>query len=236
MNTSDSETSFVALLKEAFPDFSSLSLDCEARWAIDHNQDDLADVISAIDENDGRSAFTDRLRRSHPPGRPHLPEFDRHLWTVVTEGEAFAWAAVTAGLSGPRFTDDNGRPDLSCGGAWVEVKKVHHGDEESRFRREVILPELDRSDGVTRTTDHFVDLHATVIKKLNDGLADARTKHARQEFGGPLVVYFYVQVDFPTHRDRARQVLRDWAQSQDQVRIVVTGLSTDWRAPLVDTN
>lgn len=228
----ESISQFALLLQTAFHGRSDLPKDCSISLAISENQHDYSDVAQIIETEDETPQLVKRIRRTHPPGRPHLDEFDRHFWTVMVEAGALAWASTSAGLPGIRFTDDDGTPDLvTSNNVFIEVKTIHRSPQEQKKMRAM----ANAGFGV-RGPEILTSVHPNMIKKFDDGLQDAIKKRDRQQ-GANLIVYYRLDgVDWPMKWEEAWRLIELWAgraSAATGVRVVVIR-GGHWDSPFVD--
>jgi len=230
------DTPFVAVLKSAYKNHSTLPDRCSISLGIDVNQNDYSDVVEIVAIHGGLDDLLSRLADSHPTDRSHLDEFDRQFWTVMNEAAAFAWA-VEQGFTGVSFTDDNATTDVTVlDGPMIEAKTVDVSPEERAIKSRM-AEASDRGEIVSRITGHMRSPHPNLLKKFEDGLQDALEKLARQK-GGELIVYFELAGgDWPISRRQAFEQIEVWASDATRrtgARIVVWK-SDQWRNPFLDT-
>jgi hypothetical protein len=222
------------LFVEAFPHWANLHEKCVVRLGVEGNQPDLSDVVEIVTRFDGRADLIARMQPTHPAGGNHLDEFDRHLWNIITEAVAFAWATESLPAP-PAFTDDDGKPDLAAAdGTWVEVKSVWESDDERAVTNEM-AEAADRGTLLLRVADSFHPASQGFWRKFDEGVEDALAKRSRQG-NGELVVFFALTgIDFETNRDDTLKKLSVWASrasSEHGCGIVVSSRG-EWREPIV---
>lgn len=213
-------SAFVELLMEAFPSWRELPVDCAVPKAFEVNQRDFADEVAVVTERGGRADLVARLARTHRDGRVHNGEWDDRLWDVMTEAEAFAWAAGHFRRE-VSFTDDSNKPDISVEPGWcVEAKTVWTSVQETRLLREMV-DASDRGVLQVRVKSKFDDPHPTLLHKFENGLANALGKP--RPAGARLVVFFHLTgIDFGTKRQEALGEIARWAKlNADSCGIVI---------------
>lgn len=232
------QTPLTAFLSGVFPRSGSLDGACWVRQAIEGGQDDLREALELVRSSGGLDSLSDRVRVEHPIDRAHRREYDDRLLDIlITETEAFAWAATN--LGSPVFVQVAGSPDLYVAdtATWVEAKSVHLSDAEKLERR--ALDRTLQQEGIAvRGIRELGPIPDAVFRKMAEQTDDALKKLERQA-GGQLVVYFKVELDFGTTIRDAPTQLTEWAQekaNRARIRIVLSRGRRDWRSPLADVN
>jgi hypothetical protein len=170
---------------------------CSVSQAWSVGQEDLADILRAVEAAGQLVTLKERIRREHPTDRPHVQQHDDRLWDALFEAAALAWTAEWSGRE-PMFWDKPGQPDIRVSDfAWIEAKVVHRSEDENEFLRDAI----ERTDGlVLRGPSELAHPHPTLLKKLDHGWTDALRKFERLEPDqAQRIVWMAVQgLDFPT--------------------------------------
>ena len=226
----------VAFFRAAFPaarqDFPS---GCKIRLSLDRDLYDFDDMIRTVERHGGGGDLRARAAAAHAARPEHRRRHDRGLWDVLTEGEAFPWAADVARLHrAPTLIRGEGLPDIRAGEWIVEAKTLNYSEAEQ--------PLQDRADRIL-AGDGIPVRPATDLRPLDDGFfrkLDAdRVGEVGKERGATsqLAVFFEFDFDFGvTIRDRPKEFarIRDWAraaESESQFAVVAV-YRHGWRAPL----
>ena len=233
-------------LSDAFPGINDTSTADEcwvAKAILSQHQalDVFSEALEEVERLGELLSFETKRKREHPLDPAHNPQYDARARDILTEACAFAWASYR-GLGIPRFSDCEGTPDIHLDtGIWIEVKAVHHSQEEDERMKRMLAGEVD-SGQVTPP-------NPGLYKKFSDSLKDAVQKFTRQgnqEASGPNIVFFNLTgLDTPQMpiTETVLDYLQGWADECEktlreagllpEVRVVICH-SYQWKEPFRD--
>ena len=176
-----------------------------------------------------------RVRREHPLNSPHNQQYDARVRDCLTEACAFAWAS-RRGIGNPKFSDEEGTPDILLDdGRWIEVKAIHHSQEEDARMKDMLCGNI--------VSGQVTEAGPGLYKKFESSLADAMKKFGRQRqqdnAESNLVFFNLNSLDGPTIPEKEATLgnLVEWAQGIETekpgVRLVMC-YSYNWKEPLRD--
>ena len=234
------------VLNDVFPGITNISAaeECwiaQAIWRQPPQFDVFSEALEEVERWGELLPFETRLKREHPLDRPHNPQYDARARDILTEACAFAWASYRR-LGIPRFSDCEGTPDIHLDtGTWIEVKAVHHSQEEDERVKRMLAGEVDAGQ-VTLPNQ-------ALYRKFSDSLKDAVQKFTRQgnqEASGLNVVFFNLTgLDTPQmpKTEAALDSLKGWAEGCEktlrqadlfpEVKVVICH-SYRWKEPFRD--
>lgn len=196
------------LLRETFPGWEGYPPTCWVRLAVEEEQSDFSDVVREISLASLRDDLMTRVAQQHPE-REHRDDHDDQVLSVFSEALGLAWALQSADYNEPRFSWQEGTPDIRCAGSsWIEVKSMRHSDNDAKQQRLA-----DVRDPVFASRLSCVDptLNPGFMMKLNSYGADALKKAGRVE--GSVTLFLNVEgFDLSTPRSAARAAIRSWGK------------------------
>lgn len=191
----------------------------------------LLEAIRVIEKCDQSNALACKIRREHPIGKTHDPQYDAGVTDCLTEACALAWADLR-GLGVPEFCDSQGAPDIvTSTKCWVEAKAIHASREDIAQTKQMLQG--------TIISGHVTQPHPGLYNKFESAFQDSQKKFQRIGSRDNIVFFNLTILDIPQipRKEEVFSSLSLWAESREEMnpgaRIVIC-YGYDWRAPCRD--
>ena len=195
----------------------------------------LSEAIQVVKQCHELEALKLRVRREHPLNSLHDQQYDARVRDCLTEACAFAWAS-RRGLGNPKFSDEEGTPDILLDdGRWVEVKAIHHSQEDDARMKDMLCGNI--------VSGQVTEAGPGLYKKFESSLVDAMKKFDRQprqdDAESNLVFFNLNSLDIPNipKTTEARCNLVEWAErveaERPSIKLVICH-SYNWKEPFRD--
>ena len=227
-------------LSGVFPELSNQPSHTQC-WIVKAIQSDdprlniLSQAIQVVEQRHELGTLRLKVKREHPSDSNHNPEHDARVRDCLVEACAFAWADLR-GLGVAKLSDDTGTPDILLNdGRWIEVKSIHHSQEDVARLKTMREGNVD-SGYVTAAAPGL-------YHKFQSALEDAMKKFDRQgqENNAEVNVVFFnlnsVDISVISKTKETLDNLIKWAEeiesARPDVRLVMC-CSYNWKDPFRD--